>query len=104
MKLTSKRLRQLIKEELEEMEINEQAPKDAEMFMNLRNLILQVLDQQPGVNKKAMESLAGAVALEVALYLEKGGGDVIDTVKRPAKKLPKAPNPFLPKPPNPFAK
>ena len=107
MKLTSKRLRQLIKEQIEEMEINEQGPKDAEMFMNLRNLILQVLNEQPGVNKRAMESLAGAIGAEVALYLEKGGGDVIDTVKRPAKRLPKAPDPFakpLPEPPDPFAK
>jgi len=94
MKLTSKRLRQLIKEELEEMQIDEQqTPKDAEMFMNLRNLILQVLAEQPGVSKGTMESLAGAIAVEVALYLEKGG-DVIDTVKRPAAPLPKAPDPF----------
>ena len=95
MKLTTERLKQLIKEELEEMQIDEkQTPQDPDQFINLRNLILQVLDQQPGVNKKAMESLAGAVALEVALYLEKGGGDVIDTVKRPAATMPKTPSPF----------
>tara|TARA_R100000388_G_scaffold86729_1_gene66348 strand:- start:262 stop:552 length:291 start_codon:yes stop_codon:yes gene_type:complete len=95
MKLTTERLKKLIKEQLEEMQIDEkQAPKNKEQFENLRNLILQVLNEQPGVSKKAMESIAGAVAAEVALYLEKGGGDVIDTVKRPAAPKPNMPSPF----------
>ena len=82
MKLTTERLKQLIKEELEEMQIDEQqTPKDAEMFKNLRNLVLQVVASNQNVSPAARDSLAGEIALEVALYLEKGAGDVIDTVK-----------------------
>ena len=82
MKVTKKYIEKLIKEELEGMKIDEQqTPQDAEMFKNLRNLVLQVIASNQNVPPVARASLAGEIALEVALYLEKGSGVVIDTVK-----------------------
>ena len=81
MKLTAERLKQLIKEELEEMDIQEQrAPKDEELFKNMVAVAKRAL-QKAGVPANMVEPAAGSVALEIALYLEDGAGMELDTVK-----------------------
>jgi hypothetical protein len=81
MKLTTERLKQLIKEELEEMDIQEQRiPKDGELFKNMVAVAKRAL-QKAGVPANMVHPAAGSVALEIALYLEDGAGNELDTVK-----------------------
>jgi hypothetical protein len=81
MKLTTERLKQLIKEELEEMDIQEQrTPKDGELFKNMVAVAKRAL-QNAGVPANMVHPAAGSVALEIALYLEDGAGMALDTVK-----------------------
>ena len=81
MKLTTEKLKQLIKEELAEMDIQEQRePKDGELFRNLVAVAKGAL-QKAGVPANLVTPAGGSVALAIALYLEDGAGMALDTVK-----------------------